>query len=101
MSSEPNLPTLISHRKRFVFIHINKAGGTSIASMLAGYEEWRACKRLFRAVERRYLPRRYKTFSFLGQHFVGNHASAAMVRSTLGRQLYDAYYKFAIVRNPW
>lgn len=95
------MPTLISHRNRFVFIHINKAGGTSVASLLAEYEEWRFCKRLYRAVERRYLPRKYRAVKLFGQHFVGSHASAAMVRDTLGQSRYDRYFKFAVVRNPW
>jgi len=95
------LPTLISHQKQFVFIHINKTGGTSMTSLLGRYEEWPVAKRLFRALERRYLKRKYKAFSCCGQQFVGNHASAAMVRKVLGDQLYRAYFKFALVRNPW
>ncbi|MCP4469110.1 MAG: sulfotransferase family 2 domain-containing protein [Gammaproteobacteria bacterium] len=95
------MPTVVSHQKQFVFIHINKAGGTSISSLVGKYEEWPFVKRLFRAYERRYLPRKYKTFSCCGQHFVGNHASARMVRNVLGAELFDQYYKFAAVRNPW
>jgi len=95
------LPTLISHRKQFVFIHINKAGGTSMTSLVGQYEEWPMVKRLYRAVERRYLTRKYKAFTCCGQQFVGNHASAMMVRKVLGEERFQSYYKFALVRNPW
>ena len=95
------MSTLISHKKQFIFIHINKAGGTSISSLLAEYEEWRPLKTIFRALERRYSSRKFKTFNCCGQTFVANHASAAMVRRALGSEKYSRYYKFAIVRNPW
>ena len=95
------MSTIISHRKQFVFIHINKAGGTSISALLGEYEENRGLKRIYRAIERRYLPRRYRAFSFLGQDFVGNHASALMVRDTIGAERFAQYCKFGIVRNPW
>lgn len=95
------MSTLVSHRKQFIFVHINKAGGTSITSVVGKFEEWSLAKRMYRGIERRYLSRKFKSFTCCGLHFFGNHASALVVREALGYELYDRYYKFAVVRNPW
>lgn len=96
------MATIISHKKQFVFVHIRKTGGTSVSSLLGKYQEWAGLKKIYTGIERR-LERRgpFSNISIFGQHFLANHASALMVRNTIGKQQFEEYFKFCIVRNPW
>ncbi|MBL8795122.1 MAG: sulfotransferase family 2 domain-containing protein [Planctomycetia bacterium] len=83
---------LISHSHRFIFIHIYKVAGVSIRTALQPYaaqprsnvrelyERWRG---------RATTPR------------LDTHAMAREVRAALPAKLFDGYFKFAFVRNPW
>lgn len=87
---------LLSPRYRFLFVHIAKTGGTSVRAALEGLR-WRdpwylamfLCNRL----------------SHLSGHRIGTklprHAKAIAARELLPRELYEALFKFAFVRNPW
>ena len=65
---------MISHKHKFIFIHINKTGGTSIETAFSGHE-----------VERRN---------------PSKHANAIEYRNKFGDKFLE-YFKFAFVRNPW
>jgi hypothetical protein len=72
---------VISHRKRFIFVHIPKTGGTSVAQALG----------------------RYGTFLQGEQNYESlyfKHARARDIRRMLGDE-FTRYYTFTIVRNPW
>lgn len=85
---------LISKKYRFLFIHIFKTGGTSVTSALLPFctNRW---------------PRRVK--SFLKRHNIlrldpqpyFKHAKASELVAQLGREVFDSYFSFAFVRNPW
>lgn len=66
---------MISLRKNFAFIHVNKAGGTSVCEALA---EWEDCQPLVR-----------------------DHDQATIYRDRLGSALWDEMFSFAFIRNPW
>jgi len=66
---------LISTEKKFLFIHIQKTAGSSLARLLKSHAP--------------------DTRPFLGQH---DHA--LMAKKHLASE-WDEYYKFAFVRNPW
>lgn len=66
---------MISLRKNFAFIHVNKAGGTSICEALA---EWEDC-----------------------QPYVLDHDQATIYRDRLGEALWSEMFSFAFIRNPW
>jgi|SRR5215468_8444806 len=65
---------MISDRHRFIFVHINKTGGTSI--------------------EKVFEPDADQT------NVAFKHARAAFYRREFPEQFRD-YFKFAFVRNPW
>ena len=68
------MSTLISHRDKFIFIHIYKSGGTSIT----------------------------ETFdTFFTDLIKYKHETALEIRDIIGKKKFNSYYKFAIVRNPW
>jgi hypothetical protein len=77
---------MISHEKKFAFIHINKTGGTSIAQVLRRF----APNDVFNKHEMIYEIPKNAQQSFLNQENVLN-------------QLKDGvdYFKFTFVRNPW
>jgi len=68
---------LLSDSHRFVFVHIYKAGGSSIVSALGKYS----------IIDKPY------------------HSTAAQIRSTLfppgGSRVWSDYFKFTFARNPW
>ena len=62
----------------FIFIHINKTGGTSIS---------RALK-----------IRRNPTTPI---NITKNHRTAMQTKEVVGKEVWDKAYKFTVVRNPW
>lgn len=73
---------LISHRYKFIFVHVQKTGGTSITAALAKY-----CDE--------------SDFEFLRRHNLDQHAYASDAIRVLGRETWDSYFTFAFERNPW
>ena len=87
---------LLSHRKKFLFVHIAKTGGTSVRSALQQYR-WR---------DPYYAPIWLASkLSGLANHELGiklpRHAKAIAAQEMLPKQFYDSLFKFAFVRNPW
>lgn len=87
---------LLSHRYRFLFVHIAKTGGTSVRGALQKYR-WR---------DPYYLPQFIASkLSGLVRHEVGiklpRHCKAITAQEMLPREFYDSLFKFAFVRNPW
>ena len=87
---------LLSHRKKFLFIHIAKTGGTSVRSALQKYR-WR---------DPYYAPIWLASkLSGLANHELAiklpRHSKAIAAKEMLPREFYDSLFKFAFVRNPW
>jgi hypothetical protein len=72
---------MISHRKRFIFVHIPKTGGTSVAAALAGHGTFLQGKHNFDSL-----------------YF--KHATARDVKRMMGDE-FARYFRFTVVRNPW
>lgn len=66
---------MLSLSHRFAFVHVNKAGGTSVVEALADYEDM--------------------------QPFILDHDQATIYRRVLGADLWDEFYSFAFLRNPF
>lgn len=88
---------LISHSKKFIFIHIYKVAGTSIGSALARYCDFSAkyknpLKRISVAIGKRHAiySKSYKA-----------HISAQELKETIPEFIFNNYFKFAFVRNPF
>ena len=78
---------MISHKHKFIFIHVAKTGGTSIEHVLNPN------------VPLDLLP----TVRGTGNtRFAGKHNTALNFKIRLeGKDIFDSYFKFAFVRNPW
>lgn len=87
---------LLSHRYRFLFVHIAKTGGTSIRSALVK-KTWADPYRIAQ-----YLCSR---LSGLTGHRLGikfpRHAKVIAAKEMLPGDFFDSLFKFAFVRNPW
>ena len=85
---------LISESKQFVFVHVQKTAGTSLAQILAPHCLQPSRSRLNRiASDLRLVDWR--------RHHFHRHDSLRRVQSVLPVAVYRNMFKFAFVRNPW
>lgn len=94
-----NDQVLISDEHRFIFIHIPKTAGSSITQVLSPHSrqptDYWMNRLLARCGVRTNLlaPPRHRWFR--------RHTTARRLRPWLPAAVYDSYFKFAFVRNPW
>jgi hypothetical protein len=86
---------IVSHKYKFIFIHINKCAGTSITLALASYLDDKdivlGCTK-----EGKKLSKEWKK-----QGKLWKHISAREAKVILGDDTWNSYFKFTFVRNPW
>ena len=86
---------IISHTYKFIFIHINKCAGTSIT------------KALLPVLGERDLilgctPEGEKlNIESMRQGGLTKHSKAQIIRENVGAEIWNNYFKFSFVRNPW
>jgi hypothetical protein len=89
---------LISHPKKFIFVHIYKNAGTSVISALYPYAFYnRIHAVLYRASQKLRMPFPAR----LNPQPLPGHSTAYEIVQYLGAKKFDEYFSFAIVRNPW
>jgi len=89
---------ILAPDKRFIFIHVPKAAGTSINAAFSMYDAFYAVRQANAAAraahaEKVGLPRATAALT--------EHATAKQFITVLGRENFSDYYSFAFVRNPW
>nr|VFJ91233.1 MAG: Sulfotransferase family protein [Candidatus Kentron sp. H]VFJ92343.1 MAG: Sulfotransferase family protein [Candidatus Kentron sp. H]VFJ98933.1 MAG: Sulfotransferase family protein [Candidatus Kentron sp. H] len=89
---------LISYTNKFIFIHVAKVAGLSMKKALEDYvqepEKFRV-KRPPKVLDGKPNPLYEMWDAFL------THVTAKDVRKELPKEIYNSFYKFAFVRNPW
>ncbi len=94
---------LVSHRKKFIFTKTVKTAGTSVESY---FEKWCMPEGAWRQVHIR--DEYYSVSGVIGERSGQvqnstwyNHMSANTIRSQVGDTIWEDYFKFSIVRNPF
>lgn len=90
---------ILSHSSGFLFVHIEKAAGSSIQQALLPFANVPPNSRLRRRLAwfgpLNRVGGLYRAVQF------GEHATADEVKRCLPERAYNALFKFAFVRNPW
>jgi len=89
---------LISHSHRFIFFHVAKTGGMSVRSALLPYTEEPARFKIKRPPAQK--AGQPNPFYAVWEALL-LHAMARDVQKEVPSTIFDSYYKFAFVRNPW
>lgn len=94
---------LVSHRKKFIYTKTVKTGGTSVESYFEMYcmpqGEWSfAGPRAEYESEAGIIGYRGSYSDYLKWY---NHMSALEIRNNVGMEIWNKYFKFCVVRNPF
>jgi hypothetical protein len=116
---------LISKKYRFIFVHIYKNAGISITTALTPFAATPGQINLDNFLRKfgasylyplvikdnsspqewvsNILNNLYERMTFLSQHPqpIYNHASASEIISKIGKETFNSYFSFGVVRNPW
>lgn len=90
---------LMSLEKQFLFVHVTKAAGSSIRTVLEPYCVNPRDYFINRALEA--VGRRVNRFGPFPRHRFRLHDTAETARRSLPRDVFERFFKFAFVRNPW
>ena len=94
---------LVSHRKHFIFTKTVKTAGTSVESYFEPYcmpdGEWQGSHGRDEYVSEAGIIG-YRGMDSSGSTFY-NHMSARRIRDLIGQDIWDRYFKFTVVRNPF
>jgi len=82
---------LISKKRKFIFIHIYKTAGTSVTYALR--------PRWINVMH--HLIEKINPTTQFGQGSFPIHIKARELIQAIGKETFDSYFSFAIVRNPW
>ena len=94
---------LVSHRKRFIFVKTQKTAGTSVESFFEKY----CCKDGAWTLEH-YRDQEISEYGMIGGRGPGakcdilhSHFSAEIIKSLVTPEIWESYFKFSIIRNPF
>jgi hypothetical protein len=95
------MTTMMSRAKGFIFIHMPKAAGSSVAAALRPHDDHPFLNRpMIRKIRNRIgLGRVHAPAA--GVELFRHHATAVEVRTQIGAEAFGRLFSFGFVRNPW
>ncbi|OHB75119.1 MAG: hypothetical protein A2W31_16225 [Planctomycetes bacterium RBG_16_64_10] len=91
---------VISYDQQFLFLHVPKTGGLSVAAALGRYAHDPDQYLVNQLLAKAGIHVNHFLFGYHRRKF-RRHAPARQVRRLLPKSVYDGLFKFAFVRNPW
>jgi len=93
---------IISHSRKFIFIHLEKCGGTSIETALEPYLAWDDIILGSTDYGEGYQALLYKKYGleYVQKNMLWKHSDANDIYKYLGRKKWNEYKKIVVVRNP-
>lgn len=97
------MSTLVSHKKRFVFIHLAKCAGTSVTSILEPYAfpQILSSKAIRNGVHILGHWLNIDLMNYTGKYILPLHANASTLVRRFPETDFDSYFRFTVVRSPW
>lgn len=86
---------IISHSKKFIFIHIQKNAGTSITRYLDKHLTYRDI-----VVGGTEFGENIQPF-FRKKYHINKHSYSKKIKALTGDEVWNDYFSFSFVRNPW
>lgn len=96
---------IISHTRKFIFIHPHRCGGTSITNSLLPYlgdeDEVYGCTREGEVLSEKNRLKNIKKYNREQGGFPWKHLTAKFAKEYVGDEIWDKYFKFTFIRSPW
>ena len=96
---------IISHTRKFIFIHPHRCGGTSITNSLLPYlgdeDEVYGCTREGEVLSEKNRLKNIKKYNKEQGGFPWKHLTAKFAKEYVGDEIWDKYFKFTFIRSPW
>tara|TARA_B110000503_G_C7037612_1_gene366820 strand:+ start:32 stop:709 length:678 start_codon:yes stop_codon:yes gene_type:complete len=105
---------IISDKYKYIFFHLPKNAGTTVANNLLGNEDYAFLKKLFIYTLKFFKNKNVaynfyfstinipdKNFYQIGLKLFNSHSSVSKIQSILEPEIFNSYYKFAVIRNPF
>jgi len=94
---------VISKKNKFIFFHLPKNAGSAVSELLNKNEKYYTAKKIFSKVLKKFTKKDNFFFDNLQNriHFYRSHAKLSYIQSVISPQIFNEYFKFAVVRNPY
>ncbi len=94
---------VISKKNKFIFFHLPKNAGSAVSNLLNKNEKNNTAKIIFSKVLKKFTKKDNFFFDNLQNrfHFYSSHVRVSYIQSLISPQIFNEYFKFAVVRNPY